>query len=683
MKFKRLLSVVLTVAMLMASFASLAVIGMFTAVAADPVTPVHLFDIDNNGLADTGTSNYHNISLKKTGGYVTATPVSATTVPGEYYYYLAGGRNATKPAITTGAQYVAIKYRAASVPANAYLRVYADSDGVTAANSSQELKVALTQATSTAAGEGWVLEVFDLADLTTPTLNKSNYALSFLRIDPIWTSGGNLYNSNSEMHIAWVGLFNSEEDAKAYDTKRGDPAEPTPGDTTMFFDTVDFSDSIWNGETQLSGWMGSTLTENAGVYTADSYNEKYIVADSTYAFTMNITEVGAEQGKNFMFVRGIRAFSFGDQGYHGAINHNATTSQNGQGGVNTAYAGCAGVYLVPVFENGSMTALNIRFNCLDRIDGAYSFSPKKYNVSATSTQITVVDDGETLSILSGDELIAVITLTGTQDYDYHGTDATLVDPAIAADACAATVSIKADGIDEVVTNAIVASTYASELGFAVRDAGNKLVFSDMSVKPAADVTVPAPDFECPHEYTYKYDADSHWQVCQREGCTESTDKVAHSGGTATTICQAQCETCGAYYGNLAQVEDETVDITFRGIQNTDFSAETFAVRFIATVDSTNYQRVGFYITEANNGVELDTSTDTVYTAINSSTGNAYTAAELGGKYITAIVIKGIPAGTALNFTVTPYVIDMDGQKQEGAAYTVTITSEGVVTYAQV
>lgn len=57
-----------------------------------------------------------------------------------------------------------------------------------------------------------------------------------------------------------------------------------------------------------------------------------------------------------------------------------------------------------------------------------------------------------------------------------------------------------------------------------------------------------------HSYGYwQYDAGSHWKTCSI--CDTSTEKVAHSGGTATYTEQATCEVCGAKYGNILVAVD--------------------------------------------------------------------------------------------------------------------------------
>ncbi len=125
-------------------------------------------------------------------------------------------------------------------------------------------------------------------------------------------------------------------------------------------------------------------------------------------------------------------------------------------------------------------------------------------------------------------------------------------------------------------------------------------------------------------------------------------------------------------------------ITFRGIQHSDLSGATFDVRFAATLNSVDYKKVGFKITETTYNKYLDAHIQTVYESLNNAVGATYTAAELGGQYIAAAVIKGIPTGGTLRFAVTPYVENSDGSIFLGESWIVTITAtaEGVVSYAK-
>ena len=58
---------------------------------------------------------------------------------------------------------------------------------------------------------------------------------------------------------------------------------------------------------------------------------------------------------------------------------------------------------------------------------------------------------------------------------------------------------------------------------------------------------------------YRHDETGHWQVCQNDGCTATTAKTAHSGGTATCTAKAVCEVCGGEYGDLEPHELTHID----------------------------------------------------------------------------------------------------------------------------
>ena len=49
---------------------------------------------------------------------------------------------------------------------------------------------------------------------------------------------------------------------------------------------------------------------------------------------------------------------------------------------------------------------------------------------------------------------------------------------------------------------------------------------------------------------YTSDGTHHWSYCTREGCTTTSEKVAHSGGTATETSKAVCSVCNTPYGEL-------------------------------------------------------------------------------------------------------------------------------------
>jgi len=49
---------------------------------------------------------------------------------------------------------------------------------------------------------------------------------------------------------------------------------------------------------------------------------------------------------------------------------------------------------------------------------------------------------------------------------------------------------------------------------------------------------------------YEYDETDHWITCDTVGCGNQTNKAPHEGGTATCSVKAECEICGAEYGEL-------------------------------------------------------------------------------------------------------------------------------------
>ena len=59
-----------------------------------------------------------------------------------------------------------------------------------------------------------------------------------------------------------------------------------------------------------------------------------------------------------------------------------------------------------------------------------------------------------------------------------------------------------------------------------------------------------PGVTCEHTWEQKFDANGHWNYCEK--CGSSTTKESHSGGTATCKEQAVCSTCNQKYGELAQ-----------------------------------------------------------------------------------------------------------------------------------
>ncbi|MDO5389247.1 MAG: leucine-rich repeat protein, partial [Clostridia bacterium] len=124
-------------------------------------------------------------------------------------------------------------------------------------------------------------------------------------------------------------------------------------------------------------------------------------------------------------------------------------------------------------------------------------------------------------------------------------------------------------------------------------------------------------------------------------------------------------------------EDVGLEARFEKI--TDNSGESIGVRanridgtssivFVSSVDSLDYEEVGFRF-EANGRV-VERSTDTVYSAIENS---KYTLSETGGSYMYGFTITDI-ADKEAEIRVTPYVVTVDGEKILGEEYVCSLNS---------
>ena len=61
---------------------------------------------------------------------------------------------------------------------------------------------------------------------------------------------------------------------------------------------------------------------------------------------------------------------------------------------------------------------------------------------------------------------------------------------------------------------------------------------------------------------WSHNETEHWHACTGEGCTEKNDVAAHLGGTATCKTKAVCEVCGGEYGELNAENHESAEFTY-------------------------------------------------------------------------------------------------------------------------
>lgn len=133
-------------------------------------------------------------------------------------------------------------------------------------------------------------------------------------------------------------------------------------------------------------------------------------------------------------------------------------------------------------------------------------------------------------------------------------------------------------------------------------------------------------------------------------------------------------------------------VVYRGCQESRTADGSFGVRFIATVDSLDYSAVGFTIDAVYEAGDVSTKTygralTSVYTGLLATASDSSTvlinAEALGGSYLMAYAILGIPdtVGTA-SFTVTPW-FEKNGTRTAGTAYTVVYRASVLISQTAV
>ncbi|MBQ9806256.1 MAG: hypothetical protein IJW49_07110 [Clostridia bacterium] len=135
---------------------------------------------------------------------------------------------------------------------------------------------------------------------------------------------------------------------------------------------------------------------------------------------------------------------------------------------------------------------------------------------------------------------------------------------------------------------------------------------------------------------------------------------------------------------MAGAEDEPAVVAatpeIRGYQ---VSTDKTAIRFAAIIASRNYEeKVGFRYTLVYNGTTVQSNVEAVskevWVALNAAGEDGSietrTAAQMGGRYITALTFRGVPATGTLQITVTPIADDFVGE-----AYVATIVDGTVIS----
>ena len=127
-------------------------------------------------------------------------------------------------------------------------------------------------------------------------------------------------------------------------------------------------------------------------------------------------------------------------------------------------------------------------------------------------------------------------------------------------------------------------------------------------------------------------------------------------------------------------------VTTVGAQTSAVTDGKFATRFVGAIDTRDFATVGFKVkaTYTENGATVSKTFNkkdcTLYTEITANTTRgveAYTAEELGGKYVFALTVYDIPADvTDLKFEVTPIFVNAKNEPWEGATADCYVSVDG-------
>ena len=218
------------------------------------------------------------------------------------------------------------------------------------------------------------------------------------------------------------------------------------------------------------------------LYHLTSINDMYADVNGRYFFKANVLD---SNGAGWMFVRGykvvnsdaiIEAFDPAG-GFYKINNYYETDSANAMGG--------AGIYAR--LGGGKLFIMVKHYNTetITRVGN------KIYSIDAAGSELTMADNGSTVSILVDGVTYATVALSGSVDY----ADINEVNPA-GSFAAKAIITLK-DGTTETIENTLIAATCQCQVGIVARAGSFK--FDALAVGAYSAVEVPALEIVAPEE----------------------------------------------------------------------------------------------------------------------------------------------------------------------------------------
>ena len=422
--------------------------------AVDPDAPTFMIDVNTIASIAPGSPDVADVALSEDGSYVTLTNGTV------------GDPYVTFRQINANARYVAIKYRT-NASASAF-NLFAASTGNDATGAGDML-----------APQNYVTDgMWHVAVVDTDPAEAVNEecALSFVRYD-FYTDG-----QNRSIDVAYIAGFNSAEAAEAYfaktmlvaDTTNTFVSDVNAYDAGTKFDATDLN-NIMVLRPGTNGWA---VAEDNGV---KSYHMSGIDAvtadmDGAYYFKANILQAANNAGVGLV-VRGYNSTISSDDNVAFKITNFYETDGSAQN-----FCGGSGIYAF--CANGS---LSIYVKYYDPANGT-RVGNKVYRLPAEGTELVLVDNGYTVSVVLNNVTYATIDLSGSVAYE----DITTT-PA-GEFAAKAVVTLK-DGTTETIENTLVAATVNSQVGLTCR--ASQFKFTSVEVGGASTIEVPALEIVAP------------------------------------------------------------------------------------------------------------------------------------------------------------------------------------------
>ena len=417
----------------------------------DPDAPTFLFNAGQIAFTAENAPDVESVALSPDGSFVTLTNGTV----GDPWF--------TFRQVNASARFVVVKYRTL-IPGSAF-NYFVGSVGTDATGMGDMSEMTFYQEDG-----AWHLAIVDISNLD--AINEENF-ISFLRYD-FYTHG-----TEQSIDVAYIAGFNTVEAAEAYFARSmivSDTTKTFYTSADVFGTDTDFSNTNMPDFFTLGMPLGGCKVEKIDgniMFNMCLINEMLVDMDGAYYLK---SYVHSGSGNASFFVRGYHAVNSDEliarfdpsSGIFKINNYYETDGCNGYGG--------AGIYVT--IQGGSLILILKHYDpeAITRVGNTI------FTIPCTGNELTIADDGYTVSILVNDVTYATIDLIGSQSYY----DINEVSPN-GQFARRAIVKTK-DGQETIIENTLIADSVNSQLGMVTR--AGSLQFTYLKVGGFSEIYVP-------------------------------------------------------------------------------------------------------------------------------------------------------------------------------------------------